>query len=446
MSMKLMTSKKVWIPLLVLLAIGGGWYVKVHTAPAEGAGKAGFAGGGGGRSGGAPGGRGMAQTVKTAQAKLGDIPVYLTGLGTVAATNTAIVRSRVDGELIKLHFTEGQIVKAGQLLAELDPRSFQVALAQAQGQLATNQASLLNARADEARYKVLLAQDSVARQKLDTQVALVRQLEGTVAANKAAVDAARLQLEYSRITAPIAGRLGLKQVDVGNQIHSGDANGLVVITQTQPINVVFTLPEAQLSSVLKPLNAGDTLQVQAWDRDMKQTQALGQLLTVDNQIDIATGTIKLKAIFPNTDSALFPNQFVNARIQVDTLKDAVLVPVAAVQLGKQGNYVWLVDADNKVSMQPVTTGPRNGEQIVIREGVKAGDQMVTDGVDRLTEGGTVKQVEAAAPGQGAAPGKRGGKDGKGTGDHRRKRDAAGAGEEAKGEARKGDAGARKAEQ
>lgn len=444
MSMKLMTSKKVWIPLLVLLAIGGGWYLKIHTAPAEGAGKAGFAGGAG--RGGGPGGKGMAQTVKTAQAKLGDIPIYLTGLGTVAATNTAIVRSRVDGELIKLHFTEGQTVKAGQLLAELDPRSFQVALAQAQGQWATNQASLLNARADEERYKTLLAQDSVARQKLDTQVALVRQLEGTVAANKAAVDAAKLQLDYSRIKAPISGRLGLKQVDVGNQIHAGDANGLVVITQTQPINVVFTLPEAQLQSVLKPLNDGNALQVQAWDRDMKQSQALGQLVTVDNQIDIATGTVKLKATFPNTDNALFPNQFVNARIQVDTLKNAVLVPVAAVQLGKQGNYVWLVDADNKVSMQPVTTGPRNGELIVIREGVKAGDLMVTDGVDRLTEGGSVKQVEAAAPWQGAAPGKRGGKEGKGMGEHRRKRDAAGAAEAGKGEAGKPEAGAKKAEQ
>jgi multidrug efflux system membrane fusion protein len=345
------------------------------------------------------------------------VPIYLDGLGTVIAKNTATVRSRVDGELQKLHFAEGDVVKAGQLLAELDPRPFEVALAQAQGQLAGDEANLTNARADLARYKTLLAQDSVASQKVDTQEALVRQLEGTVKAEQASVASARLQLDYSRITAPISGRLGLKQVDIGNQVQSASATGIVVITQVQPINMVFSIPEAQLPSVLDPLRSGKPLAVDAWDRDLKKVLAHGKLLTVDNQIDTTTGTVKLKAEFDNQDNSLFPNQFVNARIQVGVLHDAVEAPVAAVQLGKVGNFVWVMDADKKVTMHPVKAGPRNGELIVLTEGVKAGEMLITDGVDHLSDGAQVKVVDQAQANAPAAGGDaKGGKHKRGGGD------------------------------
>lgn len=381
-------ARRRWSLLLIAAIVIGGLGYGIYSLRQQSA--AGAANGPGG-----PGGRMPQPPVQVATASTADVPVWLGGLGTVTAANTVTVKSRVDGQLMKLHFTEGQTVRAGQLLAEIDPRPFQVSLAQAEGQLAKDQADLDNARADLTRYRTLLAQESIATQKVDTQASLVRQLQGTVKADRAQVDSARLQLDYSRVTAPVSGRVGLKQVDVGNQISSGDTTGIVVITQVQPIQVLFTLPETQLPSILAPLNAGQTLTVEAWDREMKQRQAVGKLLTLDNQIDTSTGTIKLKAEFANTDGTLFPNQFVNARIRAGTLSQAVVVPVAAVQTGKKGSYVWVVGADNKVAMRQVSTTAGDGTRVVISKGVQAGERLVTDGVDKLTEGARVEIVDPA---------------------------------------------------
>ncbi|MBV8659164.1 MAG: MdtA/MuxA family multidrug efflux RND transporter periplasmic adaptor subunit [Burkholderiales bacterium] len=395
--MTLSKPKKITLlVLLIALAAGGTWYAKHGTAAAAADG-GGWSSRFGGKNG---GGKGQSQTVKAAFATQSDVPVYLNGLGTVTAANTATVRSRVDGELQRIHFKEGDVVKAGQLLAELDPRTFQVALAQAQGQLASDQANLTNARADLERYRMLLKQDSVAAQKVDTQEALVRQLEGTVKAEQAAVDAAHLQLDYSRVVAPISGRLGLKQVDIGNQIHASDATGIVVITQVQPIYVVFSVPEVQLQSVLNAYRSDQPVTVEAWDRDMKQRLGLGKLTSIDNQVDTTTGTVKLKAEFANTDNSLFPNQFVNARMQVSTLKAALQVPAAAVQIGKAGTYVWAVSADQRANMRTVVVGPRNGDMMVVTDGIKKGEQVVTDGVDRLSDGTQIRLAESADAGQG----------------------------------------------
>lgn len=376
--------------LLILALVLGGIAYGVYSAMAPLTGDSGSASQG--KS------KGPSVPVQVATAILLDVPVYLNGLGTVTASNTATVKSRVDGQLMKLHFTEGKTVKAGQLLAELDPRPFQVSLSQAEGLLAHDQASLANAIVDLKRFQTLLSQESIARQQVDTQAALVRQLEGSLKTDRAQVDAARLQLDYSRITAPIGGRVGLKQVDLGNQVKSGDTNGLVVITQVQPINVVFTLPEAQLASVLAPQHSGETLAVEAWDREMKQTLARGKLLALDNQIDTTTGTVKLKAEFSNEDDTLFPNQFVNARLQVGTLRQAVVVPVGAVQTGKQGSFVWVLGANDRVSQRTVSTGPNDGERVVVSTGVAAGERLVTDGIDRLKPGMKVQVVEPGKPG------------------------------------------------
>ena len=283
----------------------------------------------------------MAVPVRAAAAVKQDIDIYLKSLGTVTAYSTVTVRSRVSGELVDVPFKEGQMVKAGDLLAQVDPRAFQVALAQAQGTQMQNLAQLENARRDLQRYQALYKQDSIAKQQVDTQAALVRQYEGAVKSDQANVDNAKLQLDYSRITAPISGRLGLRQVDKGNLVSSSDTNGLVVITQTQPISVVFTLPETQLPEVRAELAAGHTLTVEAYDRADTRRIATGKQ-TLDNQIDVATGTLKLKARFDNADDALFPNQFVNARLHVTTRKDATAIPIAAVQQGSAGAFVFLV--------------------------------------------------------------------------------------------------------
>lgn len=332
--------------------------------------------------------------VQAATAAVEAVPRYLTGLGTITAANTATVRSRVDGQLIALHFEEGQQVKAGDLLAEIDPSQFKVALAQAQGQLAKDKATLANARRDLARYQQLVKTNLVSRQELDAQQALVNETLGTIKADEASVASAQLQLDWSRITAPVDGRVGLKLVDVGNQISSGDTTGIVVITQTHPIDLIFTLPENDIATVIQAQKSGTPLKVEAWDRTNSQKLSEGVLLSLDNQIDATTGTIKVKARFNNQDDALFPNQFVNARMLVDTQQNAVVIPTTALQMGNEGHFVWVLNSDNKVSKHLVKPGIQDSQKVVISAGLSAGDRVVTDGIDRLTEGAKVEVVEA----------------------------------------------------
>jgi len=355
-------------------------------------------GGPGGRAGGRPPMAAMANLpvpVRIATAAQQDIDIFLRSLGTVTAYNTVTVRSRVSGELVDVAFQEGQQVKAGDLLAQVDPRAFQVALDQARGTLMQNLAQLENARRDLQRYQALFKQDSIARQQVDTQAALVRQYEGTVKSDQANVDNAKLQLDYARITAPISGRLGLRQVDRGNLVSSSDTNGLVVITQTQPISVVFTLPETQLPEVRAELAAGKTLTVDAYDRADTRRIATGKLETLDNQIDVATGTLKLKARFDNADDALFPNQFVNVRLHVLTRKDVTAIPTAAVQQGSAGAFVFLVQDDNTIAVRQVKLGAINSGMVAVNEGLKPGDRVVTEGTDRLRAGAKVEILGGA---------------------------------------------------
>jgi membrane fusion protein, multidrug efflux system len=322
----------------------------------------------------------------------GDFPVYLTGLGTVTALHTVTVRARVDGELVRVAFTEGQMVRQGDLLVEIDPRPFQVQLHQAEGQLARDEALLKNAELDLARYKTLLEQDSIAAQQTVTQESLVRQHRGTVEVDRAQVENAQLQLSYARITAPVSGRIGLRLVDKGNIVHAGDTNGLVVITQIQPIAVVFTLPEDDLPKVMDRWREGQGIAVDAYDRGGKSKLAAGQLLAVDNQIDPTTGTVKLKAQFGNEDGRLFSNQFVNVRMRLDVLKAAIIVPSAAIQRGSQGDFAYVLKDDQTVSVRPLELGPVEGERTVILNGLAPGDRVVVDGVDKLREGTAVEVI------------------------------------------------------
>jgi len=396
------------VALIALLLIGGtAWYVLTPRTSDPVATKGGFGGSGGRRGGGDAAARGPLP-VAVAAVRTEDFPLYQNALGNVAARNTVTVRPRVDGQLARVLFREGEIVKAGDLLAEIDPRPFEVQVTQANGQLARDEAQLVNARIDLERYRTLLAQDSIAKQQVDTQEALVRQYQGTVEADRGVVANAKLQLSYTKITAPIGGRLGLRQVDVGNMVHTSDANGLVVITQVQPIAVVFSIPEDRLPAVRKRLANNATLPVDAYDRDGKVKLASGKLLTIDNQIDPATGTIKLKAEFPNDDGALFPNQFVNVRMHVDTLPGALIVPTPAVQRGAPGTFVYRVNANDTVSVQPVRLGPVDGEKSVVAEGLKAGDHVVIDGTDKLRDGAAIEPVDRNAAAAAAATSPRAG--------------------------------------
>lgn len=387
-------SPLVWIVSVALAALAAWWFIPRAPTTAKKGPPAGFV---------------PSVPVKTDVARVQDLDIYLRGLGTVTAFNTVTVRSRVQGELIEVLFKEGEQVKDDQLLARIDPRSFEVALEQALGQQQQNESQYQNARRDLQRYQTLRKQDSIAPQMLDTQLALVSKFEGQLKSDRAAVNIARLQLDYTRITAPIAGRLGLRRVDAGNLINANDPLGLVVITQTQPIAVLFTLAENDLPAVRGPLLAGQTLTVQAYDRSDQVQLAQGELMTIDNQIDVTTGTVKLKARFSNETDALFPNQFVNVRMKVNTVKDALTIPTGALQQGNQGAFVYVILPDDTVAVRPVKTGARSGDRVAILDGVQVGERVVLEGTDRLRAGAKARVIGGSegagsrAPGAGGRP-------------------------------------------
>ena len=384
----------VWIFLAAIL-VAGIWYYRSVRAAGQAQNSAETAGAGT-KTGAAGRGRAgnFAVPVVVATAQRGDLPVYLNGLGNVAAFNTVTVRSRVDGQLVNVAFREGQFVKQGDLLIQIDPRPFEVQLEQAQGQLAKDQAQLHDAQVNLERYDALYKEGVLPKQQRDTQQATVGQFEGAIKADQAQIDNAKLQLTYCHITAPIGGRVGLRLVDTGNIIHANDQSGLLIITQLQPIAVLFSLPEDQLPQVYGKLRAGVQLPVEAYDRDNTTKIAVGKLLTIDNQIDPTTGTYKLKAVFSNEDNRLFPNQFVNVHLLVDTKKGLTIVPSVALQRGPQGTYVYAVASDNTVKIRPVTIALVAGNTAGVSAGLTAGDTVVVDGQDKLQDG---SKIEARTP-------------------------------------------------
>jgi len=377
-----------WLVVLGILIVGGFWYYRAHTKAQDSAASAAGGTGGSGKGKGAGAG-GYAVPVVVATAQSGDLPVFFNGLGNVTPLNTVTVRSRVDGQLINVAFKEGQFVQQGELLAEVDPRPFQVQLEQAEGQLAKDQAARHDAEVNYERFKLLFKEGVIPQQQLDTQQAQVGQFDGAIKTDQGQIDNAKLQLNYCHITSPISGRVGLRLVDPGNIIHATDASGLVVITQVQPISVVFSLPQDQLPPVYDKLRKGVQLQVDAYDRDNTYKITSGKLLTIDNQIDPTTGTYKLKSVFDNRDNALFPNQFVNVHLLVDTRKGLTLVPVPAIQRGPQGTYVYVVGQGNIVNIRPITIAQTTGNTAGLSSGLKPGEIVVTDGQDKLQDSSKV---------------------------------------------------------
>ena len=381
--------KRHWLRwLLILAAVGVAVYLFAHR-PGQNKGESAEGKDGQTKGAGGKGGQDRPVPVLAATARTKDVGVYLTGLGTVAALNTVGVKSRVDGQLMRINFTEGQIVRAGDLLAEIDPRPFQVQLMQAEGQKAKDEAALQNAKVDLRRYEILIQQDSIPRQQLDTQAATVAQFEAALKSDQSQIESAKLNLTYARVTAPSGGRVGLRLVDVGNVVHASDPTGIVVITQLQPIDVLFTIPADHLSQVLPQVHAGQALAVDAYDRDLKNKLATGKLLAVDNEIDSTTGTVRIKAIFDNNNEALFPNQFVNARLLVDTLHNVVTVPNAAIQRSPQSTFVYVVKPDHTVESRNVAVKLSEGDDTTIQSGIAAGEMVVVDGVDKLRPGSKV---------------------------------------------------------
>src|SRR5262245_44399538 len=347
----------------------------------------------GGRNGRGAGGR---AAVITIPARKVDMPVYLRGLGNAVASNTVTVRSRVDGQLVKVAFKEGDFVKKDDLLAEIDKRPFEVQLAQAKGQLARDQALLQSAKTEQSRNQLLLDKGLIPKQQFDIQTASVGQYEGAIQADQAAIDNANLQITYSRIPAPLSGQIGLRLVDEGNIIRAADPSGIVVITQVQPISVLFSIPEDSLGDVLKKLRAGQKLRVEAWDHDDSKKIADGVLLTADNQIDATTGTSKLKAVFDNKNNALYPNQFVNVRLLVDVLKNVVVVPAATIQRGSQGTFVYVVTENQTAELHPVTIKNTESNDVALASGVEPGEMVVLEGMDKVQDGA---RVDVQVPGQ-----------------------------------------------
>lgn len=382
-----------WVLIVVVIAALGFWYFRGPKGSTEAQGPAAVGSGKGqGRQGAGAGGFAVPVVVATAQ--VGDLPVYFNGLGTVTAFNTVTVRSRIDGQIIKINFQEGQYVHQGDALVEIDPRPYQVQLEQAEGQLAKDQAQLRDAQVNYERYQLLYKEGVIPKQQMDTQSSQVGQFEGAIKADQGAIDSAKLQLVYARVTAPISGRVGLRLVDVGNIVHATDSNGLLVITQLQPIAVIFALPQDQLPQVASKLRGGGEPAVEAYDRDNISKIESGKLLTIDNQIDTTTGTFRLKALFNNDKELLFPNQFVNVRLLADVKKNVTIVPAAAIQRGPASTYVYVVQNGNIAKIQNVTVAQTTGNNVGLSTGLNAGDIVVIDGQDKLQDNSRVNPAQA----------------------------------------------------